>query len=186
MVKQTKDYIKEKKKKHLLHSILWGSIMLAIFIVGLVVMKTRNTEFTLVAALFTLPMALNLTRYFAYRKFKDPNPKHASLLEHMKGTYNLYHSVIIPDSTTTLYFEHVVVTSRNIYFITKDEAVITKAKPILNVRLTPKGITQGAQRFIHASDTTAIKNACLKIQKDACFSDEQMGNTSKILEVMVM
>lgn len=186
MIKQTKDYIQKKKKKHLIHAIIWGSVVAVIFIMGLIVMEKRANEFTLVAALFILPFALNLTRYFAYAKYKDPNPKYASVLEHMKGTYALYHSVIVPESTTNLYFEHVVITARNVYFISKSEEMIARAKPILNVKLMQKGIPQGAQRYIHASDKTAIKNASLKIQKDACFSDEQMGNNTKIIDAMMM
>lgn len=186
MIKQRKDYIQNKKKHHLIRALIWGSIVLIIFGIGLAVMSTRESKFTLVAALFVLPFGLHLTRYFSYAKYKDPGPKEASVLEHMKGTYTLYHSVIIPDSTTTFYFEHVVVTSRNIYFITKDEEGMSKAKPILNLRLKSKGLAESQLRYIHGSDLTAIKNASLKIQKDACFSDEQLGNNTKIIDAIIM
>ena len=186
MIKQEKDYIKSKKKKHLLQACLWGGLMIVIFIVGLFVMKERANTFTLIAALLVLPFALHLTRYFSYAKYKDPSPKQSTILERMKGTYALYHSVIMPDSTGALYFAHVVVTSRNIYFMSKDETMISKAKAMLANRLKSKGIQATQLKFIHTSDATSIKNAALKIQKDACFSDEQLGNNTKIIDSMIM
>ena len=186
MVKQEKDYIKSKKKKHLLQALLWGAVILGIFIVGLMVMPTRANYFTLVAALFVLPFALNLTRYFSYAKYKDPSPKQATVLERMKGTYALYHSAIIPDTTGTLYFPHVVVTARSVYFLAKDEDMLTKAKSILGLRLKAKGLADAQLRYIHVTDKTSLKNASLKIQKDACFSDEQLGNNTKIIDGIMM
>ncbi|MGL4363467.1 MAG: hypothetical protein ACRCSG_09450 [Cellulosilyticaceae bacterium] len=185
MIKQSKDYVKTMKKKYLLKSVLWGSIVCIIFLVGIVLMKKRASEFTLVAALFILPFSLYLTRYFAFFKYKDPNIKNSEMFEKMKGTYGLYHSAIFPESET-LYIDHVVVTARTIYFVSESEETLTKAKQIFPVRFKGKGMDEGQLKYIYAKDKTSIKNASLKIQKDACYTDENLTRYNKIIEAMLM
>lgn len=186
MIKQTKDYIQKKKKEHLIKAVIWGVVIVGIYVAGLVLTKNRANPVTVVAAVLVLPLALHITRFISFNKFKDPSPKRAACLEHMKGTYALYHSVIIPDTTTTLYFDHVVVTSRNFYFIAKDPAHLASAKAVLPLRLNKKGVGTDQMNYIHAKDMTSIKNTALKIQKDACFSDEQLGNNTNIIDGIIM
>lgn len=186
MIKQPKDYIKEKKKSHLIKSIGWGLVIVAIVTIGFFFTNENASYFTIVAALLALPVALNVSRYFAYAKYKDPKVKHSEILDHMKGSFDSYHSCIIPDTTVTLYFEHIIVTSRDFYFISKNQEMIAKAKPLLNLRMNNKGIDGSKLHYICAENGKAIKNATVKIEKDACFASEALQGNTKIIDGMLM
>lgn len=186
MIKQKKNYIEEKKKNHLVKALIWAAVIIIIMVAGILLLDTRSSYFTVVAAVLVLPLALHITRFLAFRKYKDPNPKHAGVLEHMKGHYGLYHSAIIPDTTCTLYFEHIVVTTKNIYFISKNQEMIQKAKPILSLRLGNKGIQNSKLHFIYVENGKTIKNATIRIEKDACQVGEALENTMKIIDGMLM
>lgn len=186
MVKQKKNYIKEQKKNHLVKALIWAAAILIIVMAGLVLLKTKASYFTVVAAILVLPLALHITRFVAYVKYKDPDPTEAALLEQMEGNYGLYHSAIIPDNTCTLYFEHIVVTAKNIYFISKNKEMIQKAKPILALRLENKDIQMNKLHFIYAESGKTIKNVTIRIEKDACLKGEALENTIKIIDGMLM
>lgn len=186
MIKQKKTYIKEQTKSHLTKALIWAAIIITIVTVGLILLKTRSSYFTVVAAVLVLPLALHITRFLSYRRYKDPSPKDAAILEKMKGTYGLYHSAIIPDTTCNLYFEHIVVTTKSIYFISKKQEMIQKAKPLLTFKLQNKGIEDSKLHFIYAENGKTIKNATIRIEKDACQVGETLENTMKIIDGMLM
>ena len=186
MVKQKKNYIAEKKKNHFIKAVIWAGVIIAIMGAGILLLDTRLSYFTVVAAVLVLPLALHITRFFAFAKYKDPSPKQAALLEQIKGHYGLYHSAIIPDTTCTLYFEHIIVTTKSIYFISKNKEIIQKAKPILALRLGNKGIQNSKLHFIYAENGKTIKNATIRIEKDACQVGEALENTIKIIDGMLM
>lgn len=186
MIKQKRNYIKEQKRNHLIKALIWAAVILIIVITGFVLLKTRTSYFTVVASVLVLPFALHITRFLAYGKYKDPCPKQAALLENMKGSYGLYHSAIIPDNTCTLYFEHIIATTKNIYFISSNKEMIQKAKPILTLRLENKGIQINKLHFIYAESGKTIKNIKIRVEKDACLTGEALKNTMKIIDGMLM
>ncbi|MDF2877605.1 MAG: hypothetical protein K0S30_701, partial [Clostridia bacterium] len=140
MIKQEKNYIALKKKKFLKMTLLWAGAVSAVFFVGLIINGSRNSYFTLVAALFVLPLAQNGTRYLSFNRFKDPDHEFSKVLEGMKGSYHLYHGAIVVDTTATVLFEHLIITSRNIYFLTAAKERIEKHGSWLKNRLAAKGI----------------------------------------------
>ena len=186
MVKQKKNYIAEKKKNHLIKAGIWGCIILAIMAVGILLLDTRSSYFTVVAAVLVLPLALHITRFIAFAKYQDPSAKQAERLEQIKGNYGLYHSAIIADTSGTFYFEHIIVTAKNIYFITKDQQVIEKAKPILVSRFENKGISSNTLHFIHVDQDKTIENIALKVEKEANQVGETLETTIKIMDGMLM
>ncbi len=186
MISQQSNYIKERKKKFLLGAMLWTALMLVVFFAGVFYLKTRNSHFTLVAALFVLPLAQNVTRFISFNRFKDPSPEAAEVIEGMKGSYHLFHSAIFTDSSATICFEHVIVTSKSIYFLTAREEVIEKYRSLIENRLEAKGISGKHIHFIHTRHTNSIKNAALKIEKDACYTSEGLEEYTKIIKNMLM
>ncbi|MEG1704261.1 MAG: hypothetical protein RR289_06980, partial [Niameybacter sp.] len=186
MIKQSKDYIKEKKKQHFIKAIVWALVIIAIVTIGYFYNKTSASYFTVAAAVLSLPVALHLTRYFAYGKYQDPQHKHSQMLDQMKGSFDVYHGAIIPDSTLTLYIEHIVVTSRNIYFIGKSQEMLAQAKPVLNLRMRNKGMEEAKLHYIYAENGKAIKNATVRIERDACFTSEALEQNTKIIDGMLM
>ena len=186
MVKQKKNYIAEKKKKHLIKAGMWGCIIFVIMVTGILLLDTRASYFTVVAAVLVLPLALHITRFVAFVKYQDPSIDQAERLEQIKGNYVLYHSAIIADPLGTFYFEHIIVTAKNIYFITKDQQVIEKAKPILAVKLENKGVSAKSLHFIHVSQGKTIEKIACKIEKEANQVDEVLETTIKIIDGMLM
>ncbi|MDF2596617.1 MAG: hypothetical protein K0R69_2958 [Clostridia bacterium] len=186
MIKQEKNYIAVKKKKFLIMTLIWIGAVSAVFFMGLIINGTRNTYFTLVAALFVLPLAQNGTRYLSFNRFKDPDEKHANVLEGMKGSYHLYHGAIVVDTTATVLFEHLIITSRNIYFLTSRKEAIEKHKSWLKQRLVAKGIDSKQVHFVHIDQINTVKNIALRIEKDACYTSEVLDQNSNIFKDMLM
>ncbi len=186
MIKQEINYIAERKNKFLKMALIYAAIIIVIYTAGILIVKTRSSYYTLGAALFVMPLAQNIVRFMSFNRFKDPSVEFGAVLEAMKGSYHLFHSAIIPDHTVTVLFEHVIITSRSIYFLTYDENIILKHKSWLQNRLTAKGITLKDIYFIHITHMSSIKNAALKIEKDACYRGEMLDQHTKIIEAMIM
>ncbi|MEG1829420.1 MAG: hypothetical protein RR309_08360 [Cellulosilyticaceae bacterium] len=186
MIKQSRDYIAKRKKHFLMMSGIWTLIIVGLFLFGIAITKDRGNMFTVLAAVMTLGLAQNITRLISFGRYKDPKEKHSKILDNMKGSLGIYHSAVIPDTTATVFFEHIVVTSRNIYFISKDKEMIEKTKGWLAGRLDNKGINSGNIHFIIATDSKGIKNASIKIEKDACYTSEGLDKHNKIIEAILM
>lgn len=186
MIKQDRDYIAKRKKHFLMLSGIWAVIMIGVFLLGLAITKDKGNIFTVLAAVMTLGLAQNITRFISFGRYKDPKEKHCKILDHMKGSLGIYHGAIIPDTTATVYFEHIIVTSRNIYLISKDKEMVQKTKNWLSSRLANKGINSGNIHFIIAGDSKGIKNASIKIEKDACYTSEDLDKNMKIIEAILM
>ncbi|MDF2613581.1 MAG: hypothetical protein K0S71_1367 [Clostridia bacterium] len=186
MIKQEKDYIARRKKKFLSMSLVWAGVVLVIFIAGLMLTKSRNNYFTLMAAIFVLPLAQNITRFISFNRFKDPDPEFASVLEQMKGSYQIFHSAIIPDTMGTILFEHLIVTSKSIYFLSYNKNSIDTNSGWIQNRLSAKGIPLKQIHFIHIASINNIKNTALKIEKDACYTSEILDQNTKVIETMLM
>lgn len=186
MITQEKNYIQTRKKEFLVKSLIWAMIIIGLVMIGIVLTGNNGNIFTVLAAVSTLGFAQNLTRYISFRRFKDPEEKDASILEEMKGSLYIFHGTIIPDTTTTVYFEHIVVTAKSIYFISKDNTTIQKNKSWLALRLEKKGLQQTQLHFVTVADSKALKNASLKIQKDACYTNEELDKNKRIIEGILM
>ena len=186
MIKQEKDYLAKRKKAYASKSLLWATLVGSIFIIGWYVTQQRANHFTLGAAILVLPLALNVTRGMAYRKYRDADPKWAEVLEEMKGSYHLFHSVLIPDVTSILNYEHVVVTSRAIYMITSDETIKKETQASIEAKLEAKGIAKKQCHVLLVKEIDALKKVVRKIEKDAFFVDEHLNQYSEMIEQMIM
>ncbi|PHV71819.1 hypothetical protein CS063_04485 [Sporanaerobium hydrogeniformans] len=186
MIRQAKNYIQKQKKKYLLWTIVWGLLMASVFAIGILVTKNRGNYFTLVAGLLILPMAINFTRLTSFIRFKDGQESDAKLLEGMKGSYILFHSAIIPDTRTTVLFEHIVVTARSIYFLTTRKEIVAKNKEWIKQRLMAKGLEEKALHFVCLNESNTLKNTVNKMEKDACYTGENLENYAHIIQGMLM
>lgn len=186
MVKQEKDYLKQQKKKYLRYTIYWTIGVLAVFVIGIAITGERANYFTLASGLLVVGLALHFSRFMAYRKFKDGDEDYSNYLEGMKGDYNIIHSAVIPDVRATLLVEHIVVTSRNIYFLCYNEQMLKHNRLALENRLLAKGISLKAIQFVKVDTMNALKNIALKIEKDAYFASEALEEKTQIVQELLM
>lgn len=186
MVKQQENYISNKKRGYLRNSIIWGSIVLIIFLTGVFVTKQRTNYFTLVAGVLVIPLSLNLTRYISFMTFNSPKKEHATILNQIKGDYYVYHGVVIPDAKTTHYFDHVILTGHYIYFIAENKETIEKVKNWIIDILSAKGITQKQIKFLHVKDEERMRAVAKNIEKEIRPKGNNLDAMSEILEAMIM
>jgi hypothetical protein len=186
MVKQPKNYIKKRKQHFLGHTILWACIIVAVVSLGRILTHEKNNLWTVFAALCVLPLAQNLTRYLAFVKFNDPKKEMSEQLEHMQGAYYLYHSMIVPEQTGTYYYEHGIITARNIYFLTSDPTNLGKSKTAIAQTLQMKGVPASSLQFIYLDNAKTLDKVCKKIEKDSIFSDDTLDEKAMILEGILM
>lgn len=186
MVVQGRNYLRDKKKKHLIQLSIWGSLVFFTAVIGIVATGSRNNYFTVGAGLLIIPFAMHATQILTLLKYKDADPTYALQLEAMSGSYALFHSCILPDQRTTLFVQHIVITSRGIYSLDTDSERIQKVESLLKPRLVNKGIAEERMLFIHIKDRNTLEEIISKIEKETCFSDEQLGNTKNIVDAMIM
>lgn len=186
MIQQEKDYIARKKKKYLTQTIIWSLGVACIFLIGLIVMGNRESYFTVFAGVMVMGVALNLSRWIGYRRFQDGNVLYAQSLEEMKGSYILFHSAIIPDVNITAYFEHIIVTTKNIYILSYDEERIKKHRIWLENKLQSKGLELKQIHFILLNSLDGVKNIVEQVEKDTCSVDEELKENAKIINDLLM
>lgn len=187
MIKREKEYLKNKKKKHLRGTIIWLVIMFSIFIVGYVLNETRNNVFTVIAALFTLPVAQDVTQLLAIWKFQDPEIETSEFFESIKGNYNLFHSVLLPDKTEVINFDHMIVTGTQIYCVVDGSRDITHIKDLLNKRLLAKGIPAQEITYIELSKVKNKQALLEKIEKSAKQEhEESLKEYTQLIAQMMM
>lgn len=186
MIKQEKDYIKKQKKKYGIYTLIWTVIVFGVFGIGIMLTGERANIFTIFAGFLVIGLALSLSRLCVYLKFKDGNAEYSTMLEQMKGHMHLFHNCIIPDARATILIEHIVVTSRNIYFLVYDEGVLKKNRLWLENRLKAKGMTFSEIHFIQLTHENSVKNAMMKIEKDACYTSERLEEYTRLIEELIM
>lgn len=186
MVKQERDYIYNQKKKYLTHTLIWTAAMLVVFATGIFLTKSRANYFTVVSGLMAMGLALNLTRFISFNKFRDGDKEFAQYLENMKGSLNIFHSAIIPDTRETVLFEHIIVTARSIYFLSYKSENISKNRLWIENKLTAKGIDPKTIHFVQVDSLVSIKNNVAKIEKDACMTSEKLMENTQIIQNLLM
>ncbi|WP_069998157.1 hypothetical protein [Cellulosilyticum sp. I15G10I2] len=186
MIKQEINYITQRKNKFLKMSLIWAAVIIVIYVAGFILIKTRSSYFTLIAALFVLPFSQNIVRFISFNRFKDAPYEFGAILEGMRGSYNLFHSAIIPDNEATILFEHLIITSTSIYFLTYDPSILAKHRCWLENRLSAKGVAFKDLYFISVTDINSLKKAAFKIEKDAGYRSDVLDQNTKIIEAMLM
>lgn len=186
MVIQGCHYVQEQKKKYLTHTLIWLIVVAILFGVGVLIAGKRENYFTVIAGVLVLGLALNLSRYIGFRKFKDGREEEAKLLEDMKGNYHLVHSAIIPHTKGTAFFEHIIVTSKRIYLISYSREMIKEFRLQLTNQLMTKGIALKALCFITIESKEELKDLILEIEEDAYDTDNNLGENAKIINDLLM
>lgn len=167
MVKREKEHLKNKKKKHLRRTIIWMTIMFSILIIGYILNKTKNNVFTVIAALFTLPAAQEMTQLLAIWKFQDSEIKTSEFFESIEGSYDLFHSVLLPDKKDIINFDHLIVTGKMIYCVVDQPRDITKIKKVFNEKLQAKGIPEKMITYVELSKIKNKQALREEIEKNA-------------------
>lgn len=186
MILQEKNYIRQQKKRYLIHSCIWTGIVFVLFGLGLHLTKTRSNYFTISACVVAIVAALFISRFISFNRFKDGDEAKAGLLEKMKGSYQIFHSGIITTTSGTSYFEHIVVTSRSIYLISYDEEKMKKYRLAAEKSLVNKGISVKSIHFLVAKNEVQMKNITLRIEKDACVTGGKLEEYSKMINEILM
>ena len=186
MILQEKNYIRKQKKKYLIHSCIWTGMVLILFGLGMFLTQTRSNYFTISACIMAIVASLFIARLISFNRFKDGDEAKAHILEAMKGSYEIFHSGIIIDATSTSYFEHIVVTSRNIYLIGYNEEKVKKNRLATEKYLVTKGIPAQCIHFLVAKNEVQIKNIALKIERDACVTNGKLEEYSKMINEILM
>ncbi|NLK96656.1 MAG: NERD domain-containing protein [Epulopiscium sp.] len=118
---QEADYIKKRKLKYFIRTSISLGIMLGIFISGLILTKTRNNLFTLVAILFTLVVAQYGVQYISIIPYKDGSSEVAKQLESLSHAYVVWNSALFGDQKGMAFFDHVLFSDTHIYCIMDEE-----------------------------------------------------------------
>ncbi|ONI48134.1 hypothetical protein AN643_03095 [Candidatus Epulonipiscioides saccharophilum] len=157
MIKQKADYLAQRKKFFIMRTLIWASVILAIFITGWVITQNRANYFTVVAAVLTLGLAQNLTRYLAFSKYKNPDIDFANDIDLLDDAW-IYHSVIIPTKKGDKYFPHVILKANLIFFITYEKNPTRHLDDTFFSKFTAKGIEKSHLHFcsIQHRDNLAI------------------------------
>jgi len=187
MIIREKNYLKNKKKKFLIATIIWFVIMITIFIIGYILNGTRKNVFTVVAAILVLPVAQYGTQLLAIWKFKDPKIEMSNLFESIKGNYNLFHSALIPDQKEIINFDHIIVTGENIYCIINNHSDITYIKKVFNKKITAKGISLKAITYIELDKIKNKQKLLYKIEAATIKNNEKnLKEYTQLIAQMMM
>ncbi|ONI41651.1 hypothetical protein AN639_03255 [Candidatus Epulonipiscium fishelsonii] len=185
MIKQDGNYINTKKQFFLRRTIIWLVAILVVFIGGWIVTGVRGNVATIFAAVMTLGFAQNLTRYLAFKPFKDCDTENLKLIDALKGDVAIYHSVLIPTEKKVLYFDHVIVT-KQFYFISSSDEYLKLAREYLINRLISKGINLENMNFKKIENKGELEKLLKSIDCTPETNKEALLNNITILEGMLM
>ena len=186
MVAQKYGYILAQKRKYLKHTLIWGIIVTVIFFTGLVILKKRETYFTVMAGVMVMGIALNLSRYIGYSRFKEGNSEYVDIFDEVKAEYYIFHSAIIPCSSETAFFENIIVTSSHIYFISEVSQRSDRYRLVLENALKNKGIALESICFYSVENISEAETIRLQIEKDSTTNLPKLEEHKRIVENLLM
>lgn len=178
MILQEKNYIHNQKKKYLLLSCVWTVIVLVIFITGLLLTGTRANLFTVSACLIAIVASLFITRFISFSRYKDADNERAEVLEHMEGQYHLYHSALIPYEKGVAFFEHIIVTSKRIYFIAYTKEQVEQYREWVQELMSVRGVATKYLQFFTAKDVAQMKNHRSRIENEIIEDQNEEASTA--------
>lgn len=114
---QEADYIKKRKYKYFIRTLISLIIMTSIFVIGFILTKTRNNAFTLISVLFTLVVAQYGVQYISIIKFKDGDVDIAKQLENLSDSYIVWNSGLFADEKGMAFFEYILISDNKIFCI---------------------------------------------------------------------
>ncbi|WP_058485085.1 NERD domain-containing protein [Defluviitalea phaphyphila] len=114
---QKADYIKKRKKKYFIYTVISFTLMIIIFLLGIIINNSKYNLFTLFAILFTLPVAQYAVQFISILKYRDGDIKVAKELEKLPDSYIIWNSALFADNIGMAFFDHIVFTDKKIFFI---------------------------------------------------------------------
>ena len=186
MIAQKYGYILNQKRKYLKHTLIWGIIVAVIFFSGLLILKKRETYFTVMSGVMVMGVALNLSRYIGYSRFKDGNKDYANVFDNIKIDNYIFHSAIIPNVNNTAFFENIIVTNNNIYFIAETEERSDKYRLMLENVLKNKGIALQNILFYYSEDIIQVEKLVKQIEVNDISNMERLEEYKRIVENLLM
>lgn len=117
--------------------------MIFIFIIGIIITKTRNNVFTVLAALLTLVVAQYGVQIISIIKYKDGDSKVAKTLSELPNNYVVWNSALLGDNIGMTFLEHIIITDKEIVCIldSMDKNYQANVKSMERIAQN-KGITQ--------------------------------------------
>ncbi len=189
-------YIAYKKKVELLFSVTLFLIAAGIFILGLALNKwEKGNVFTIVAALFVIPMARFLTQFMLLFPFKSVNEEDLSEVEkNAKPGSIIYADNVLASSEKAMQLSFIVITSNKLLCYTgRDKEDASKVQGYINDIMTRRGhdfratVTGDRSKFISLlknSDTPADMQFSSDEEHEA-FENERKAVCKELESVMV-
>jgi len=184
LIKQEVNYLQRRKKFFLIRTLTWATVILAIFIIGIIITKNRANYFTILAAVLTLGLAQNLTRYLTFRKYKLPDAEFAKDIDIVNDAI-IYHSVIIPTAKGDKYFPHIILKANLIFFVVYDPQPTRNLDDVFYNKFIAKGIDRAHLHFCSIQSSESLSKLLDQINKIKPIKDKQEAN-SHILEGMIL
>lgn len=164
LVKGEKGYFKQQKRKELLLTILYFGIVLAVFLAGILTVKTRMNVMTVVAVVGVLPATKKAIFFFMVcRKKECPDSRYQkiqSLGEKIPGFYEL----LLTSSKRAYPLDAVHVSENEIIALSHEETTETKEFPgylkeiLKNNQLTGISVKLFAKENAYLERLTQLNN----------------------------
>ncbi len=189
-------YIAYKKKYELLFSIILFAVAAGIFILGLALNKwQKGNVFTIVAALFVIPMARFLTQYILLFPFKSVTDQEAAEIEKAaKGGSIIYADNVIASSEKAMQLSFIVITSNKILCYTgraKENAL--KCQEYLSDVVKRRGydykvtVTDDKTKFLNLlKNSDSVAAMAFENDDDKKRFDDERGALCKDLESVMV
>lgn len=110
-----------QKKYTFLRTILYFAIVLAVFIAGLIIHKTRNNTFTIIAILGVLPAAKSLVNTLMYLRNKSVTEEFHSIMSAYEDKMHILYNMLVSSSERIYFFDCMAITDHSVYLYTTNK-----------------------------------------------------------------
>ncbi len=115
-------YLNYKKKLNFIIAAISLLIIIAIFVTGLIIFKSRNNYMTLVATVLVLPWAKLAIAYFVLIPHKSCPQNIYDKLEKSKGSISAIYDVVVSNAKKPIGVSAMVITDNSVVALTLDKA----------------------------------------------------------------
>lgn len=129
LVKGEKGYFKAQKKRELLLTILYFGIVLAVFLAGILTVKSRMNAMTVVAVVGVLPATKKALFFFMVCKKKECEEKRYQKICSVQGNIPGFFELLITSQKRAYPLDAVHVSGHEIIALAHDEKIETKEFP---------------------------------------------------------
>lgn len=129
LVKGEKGYLKQQKKRELLLTILYFGIVLAVFLAGILTVKTRMNAMTVVAVVGVLPATKKAIFFFMVCRKKECAPSRYKNICNVQGNIPGFFELLITSQKKPYPIDAIHVSENEIIVLSHDENTETKEFP---------------------------------------------------------